>query len=639
MIFQNPIFLWALFLAIIPIVLHLFDFRRARKIAFSNVRALKEISQKDIPRKRLKELLILFSRLLAFIFLVLAFANPMIPNGNNAMGDDILVAIDNSYSMARACDDASCLQHGRQRATILAEKLGSGQLYSLLASSGKPFYDKEEFIRLVQEIGLTPRPFDPMRIENSSDLVLVSDFQDYVVESTMKLARDTSRRLFLLPIEDKAPYNVFVDTLFLASPIAVDGAKRVLNVSLRNSGAEDASDILVRLLNEDRQISSVAASISAGQEKTYSFEVDAGASGEFFIQVEDNQVRFDNILYFHLPEAKKPVISIISADAERNLAAVFGNERLFETHFFGDDENMNFAKIFSSDLVLFHAFDALPDWFDLTRFKGDLVIVPSKNIALNNYEQKLAAQIRARSDTSATTISLTSLKSPFYRGIFKDFDEKSSLPQVKAYYDIRGVTEKLLEGRKDFLERLIRGERDIYWFNGTLETIQAHAIFLPLMYRIAENSLEFNRPLYFYLDDPLITLNRSVEQREELLRLRKSGKVFVPEARTGGNEVLLQLPNELNEPGHYYLETRSDTLGLVALNVPKVESMLDMKSSDELRELFRSFSNVTVMDGRNDEQLRASLTEVDEGKSLWKYALLLTLIFLTAESAIHRWMK
>ena len=76
--FQYPYFLFALFFLAIPVLIHLFNFRRYQKVYFSNVQFLKEIQEQQSSRKNLKERLILSARMLAITFLVLAFAKPYI---------------------------------------------------------------------------------------------------------------------------------------------------------------------------------------------------------------------------------------------------------------------------------------------------------------------------------------------------------------------------------------------------------------------------------------------------------------------------------------------------------------------------------------------------------------------------------
>src|SRR5215510_9926112 len=104
MSFLYPGFLFALSAIAIPIIIHLFNFRRYKTIYFSNVRFLREVKEKTDARSRLKHLLILLCRILAISFLVFAFAQPYIKSkttpvasGKKAIG----IFIDNSFSMGQ----------------------------------------------------------------------------------------------------------------------------------------------------------------------------------------------------------------------------------------------------------------------------------------------------------------------------------------------------------------------------------------------------------------------------------------------------------------------------------------------------------------------------------------------------------
>src|ERR1041384_4906996 len=101
MTFLYPSFLWALAALSIPVIIHLFNFRRTTRVLFSNTRFLKLVKEVTTAKRRLKHYLILACRLLFLLFLVLTFAQPIIPAieqiGN---GRSLTLYIDNSQSMS-----------------------------------------------------------------------------------------------------------------------------------------------------------------------------------------------------------------------------------------------------------------------------------------------------------------------------------------------------------------------------------------------------------------------------------------------------------------------------------------------------------------------------------------------------------
>ena len=75
-------FLWAFTILIIPIIIHLFNFKRHKTLYFSSLSFIKHVDQQTKSTKKLKHLLTLLSRILAFIFLILAFAQPYFSDEN-----------------------------------------------------------------------------------------------------------------------------------------------------------------------------------------------------------------------------------------------------------------------------------------------------------------------------------------------------------------------------------------------------------------------------------------------------------------------------------------------------------------------------------------------------------------------------
>src|SRR6267142_6603856 len=96
-----PSFLWALSALAIPIIIHLFNFRKTTRIYFSNTRFLRQVKEETTQKRRLKQYLVLASRLLFLLFLVLAFAQPFLPAKEQiTSGKDIIIYLDNSFSMS-----------------------------------------------------------------------------------------------------------------------------------------------------------------------------------------------------------------------------------------------------------------------------------------------------------------------------------------------------------------------------------------------------------------------------------------------------------------------------------------------------------------------------------------------------------
>ena len=129
MSFITPLFFFGMLAAAVPILLHLIKRERATKVEFPTLMFLRKISKKVIRFQKLRHLLLLLLRVLAFLLLALAFTRPFRetvsaarPTGKVSTAHIIL--LDNSMSMAygdrwerarkAAADIARSAEHRRQ---------------------------------------------------------------------------------------------------------------------------------------------------------------------------------------------------------------------------------------------------------------------------------------------------------------------------------------------------------------------------------------------------------------------------------------------------------------------------------------------------------------------------------------------
>ena len=104
MTFLNPIMLFGLAAAAIPILLHLLNLRKLKTVEFSSLRFLKELQRTRIRRIRLRQWLLLLLRTLLVLSLVLAFSRPALRGSLASLGgtsarSTIVLLIDDSPSM------------------------------------------------------------------------------------------------------------------------------------------------------------------------------------------------------------------------------------------------------------------------------------------------------------------------------------------------------------------------------------------------------------------------------------------------------------------------------------------------------------------------------------------------------------
>ncbi|HMF52568.1 MAG TPA: BatA domain-containing protein, partial [Candidatus Saccharimonadales bacterium] len=136
--FLYPLFLFGLAAASLPILIHLLNRRRLKRIRFPAVRFIL-LSQKRISRSyRLRHWLLLALRTLAVIFLALLLANPIFQTGAGLFAGGgpvaLVVLLDNSLSM-RWSGDGNGFKQAKEAARLLLSALNDNDRAALIPTN------------------------------------------------------------------------------------------------------------------------------------------------------------------------------------------------------------------------------------------------------------------------------------------------------------------------------------------------------------------------------------------------------------------------------------------------------------------------------------------------------------------------
>ena len=136
MTFLNPLILFGLLAAAVPLIIHLLNLKKLKKIQFSSLAFLKEIQQTKIRRLKLKQLLLLIIRTLIVIFLVLAFARPTIKSislpGSSAAKTTSVFILDNSFSMTKLSENGTILNEAKKTIKSIIQNAEEGDNFAII---------------------------------------------------------------------------------------------------------------------------------------------------------------------------------------------------------------------------------------------------------------------------------------------------------------------------------------------------------------------------------------------------------------------------------------------------------------------------------------------------------------------------
>jgi len=156
MAFLNPLFLWMLAGAGIPIIIHLFSRRRGTPFFFSTIRFLKLTKLKTSRRQKVEEIIVLAIRTLLLIFLVFVLAEPVSKLGSLFFRETYVVFLfDDSLSMTAG--NSQPWQAAQKAALEILSSLKKPVQVALVFTSGR----REPFSGDLGAIGETVRKCAP----------------------------------------------------------------------------------------------------------------------------------------------------------------------------------------------------------------------------------------------------------------------------------------------------------------------------------------------------------------------------------------------------------------------------------------------------------------------------------------------
>jgi hypothetical protein len=671
--FLYPAFFFALISLAIPVLVHLFNFRRYQKVYFSNVQFLRQINEQQSSRRNLKERLILAARLLALAFLVLAFTRPYISGRNTQNANArhaVSIFVDNSYSMETLNREGSLLDEAKLRAKEIASAYSINDRFQLLTQDfeGKHqrLLSRDEFNDAVDTVKISPQSRSLQQIINRQQSLLsmqpnafrsiyiISDFQKNMAGG-QKLKADTATHICFVQLKADNLPNVAVDSVALLSAVHRPGESEKLVVRLHNYAGEKAEKIPLKVVinGEQKALGSYTIAPRVVQMDTLAFSglMPGWQRGE--ISLQDNPVTFDNQFYFSFNvKQQMPVLLIDDGTPDTYLKAVFASDPFFNATRVPAG-NVDYAKLSTWPLIILSDVKSVSTGLaqQLKAYVikgGSLAVFPAADADLNNYRAFLQPMNTAYPEkliTENTRVSAINLQNPVFKNIFDSFPQNPDLPVVKKYYQLAdppAMNENLLQlpGGKSFWAETAYGNGKVYIsavpLDDNFSNLQRHALFLPVMFRIALLS-GHDQPLFYTIGhDETMEIPPVQTDEKQLLKLVKGNISIIPDVRQQEGSTLLYASDELTETGTYDLRKQDSTIAVLAFNDNRSESDLSYFSKADLANMLPKNADV-LQSGSN--AITNAIAEENIGLQLWKLCIILALIFLAAEIALIRYFK
>ncbi len=668
--FLYPGFLFALLAVLIPVIIHLFNFRKFKKVYFSNVAFLKEVQEQNSSKEKLKNLLILAARILAITFLVFAFSRPFISSNataNKASGNIVSIYLDNSYSMDAVNKEGSLLDEAKRRAKEIVKSYQINDRFQLLTNDFEGQHQRllnaEEFLQAVDEVKISAANRNLQQVINRQQGVftgssnrfayVISDFQqNFVGKEPVKKEEQT--QLALVKLSGNELPNISVDSVWFLSPVHQANTSEKIIVRLKNFGNEDAQNVPLKLTINNQQKAVGSINVKAGETAIDTLSYSGLGLGwqRGVLSIKDFPLTFDDQLNFSFNvNANQQVLSINGIKTAKYIEALFNADSYFKLSSVSEN-NINYASFANYSLIVLNGISQPSSGLaqELKNYLnngGSVVIFPSTETDKTTYSSFLTALKLPAVENLVTEpgkVAQIELKHPLFKDVFEVLPKNMDLPLANRYftYAERSTTSKenLLQfpAGKLYLARYPINSGQVFLAATGLDeqdgNLAKHPLFVPLMYKIAFESAK-DQPLFYTIaKDNVIELPAVKIGANQSLKLIGDGFEVIPDVNHQNGKTLLYVADQIQKAGFYTIKNGDTTLAVVAYNDNRAESEMKYDSQTALEEKFGA-QKIHFIDAQK-ENVSSAIAEENNGTELWKLCLILSLVFIAAEILLVR---
>ena len=673
--FLYPNMLYALFALIIPIVVHLFNFRRHKLVYFSNTSILKTIEQENSKTKKLKYIITLIARMLFIAALVIAFAFPYKRDNNtinNNVDNLIAVYIDNSMSMQSLSSEKTLFEDARTSAMKLVENLNQAQKYVLLSNDRDPKNEypmnKDEMLIRLNEMKTesVSTTFEDIYNSlsfirkkndfNSATFFVYSDFQNNTMTSG-DLKVDTTIQIVVFPLESDFQNNIYIDSVWLQSPVLHKNMTNELNARIVNETQNEIKGLPVNFSIDENVVAYTTCDIKADSyaDVNMQFAIENEGDSKAKVSIKDSPITFDdeyNLVLKVRPEIN--VIEISSADKVQqskfnSLSLLFDGDPLINyqsMNQYNIDQNViNNAQMIVLDANVNETLQQ--SLIEFAERGGSLLVIESQ---ANSYIYNHLGIKPVDFDENDTKVEYIAKRNTFFDDIFVKLPDNADLPMIRKHirFELGKNVQNIisLQNGDPFLMMSNVGKGKVFVMSTSLDEeysdLANHALFVPLMYKMALIGGNVSELSYTIGIDKTLNINDVSLNVDDRISLKSDNAMYdifpMIENRSGINYIYFF--EDLPSSGFYDIYKNEDYVKTVAWNDNRDESKMSFYDKEEAVKIFDDNGlNVAVAVDNDDINSSDMIEVMVKDSSLWKIFVVIALMALLIEILILRFWK
>ncbi|HSW56374.1 MAG TPA: BatA domain-containing protein [Ignavibacteriaceae bacterium] len=688
MTFLNPAILFGLLAASIPIIIHLLNLRKLKKIEFSTLQFLKELQKNKIRKIKLKQWLLLALRVLIILCIVTAFARPTlvgvsVGGTTSAAKTTAVFILDDTFSMSVIDQEGSYFNQAKESIKDILDQFEEGDEFGLILVSHQP--DEIEMTsnltKFRDEVNSSAISFTSNKLNSAiikavqvignaknfnKEIYLFTDFQkgrlaneNEITDLKEQLGEQV--RLYSFNYGGKEVSNFGIDNLKINTQIFEKDKSVKFDATIKNYSDRAKDNLVVSLFINGERLAQQSLNLNPGESKTANLEASAKtfSYNEALVEIEEDDLLEDNKKYtsFFIPE-KIPVL--ILADNLSDTKLIEAALKSVSDQGYFDVTVKKTEQISGTQLNNFQVMIIVSSNFENAREKVNqflssgkgIIIFPSSETNPTGFNNSLSTIGIASAGSFVKTERGQSIQfneidfnHPVFENIFVDEKKKQvESPDFYSYYKInpagKGKRIISLEDESSFLSQysvsggkiLLFSSSPVFsWSDFPIKSIFAPLVTKSVMYLSTKNISDAN-----FLAGETINVNVSERNLPQIKIVRPDNREDLITLNENQRSDFISY-SSTSTAGNYKFFSGEKLLTMSSVNTDPAESVTEYIDAGEFEEYLEkiNFSGKHIRIDKNDNPGQMIL-QARFGSELWRYFVWIAILLALVEMTIAR---
>jgi len=534
-----------------------------------------------------------------------------------------------------------------------------------MRGSQQRWLSQENTVAAIEEINVSPEVTRLSQVnfklmqsapdDGNHIIYYLSDFQKSITD--FEFQSDTTTEVNLIPFQAIKENNISIDSAWFEAVVPSVNQNNKLYVRIKNYSNERKDDVRLSIVHNGQTRPEGTVNIPANSSITDTINILVTEAGwqDMTVKIDDYPIQFDDQYYISFDvKSKVNTLSINEGSSNRYLTALFKGMSQFDLMDM-TTANIQYDRFKEKDLVILDDLNSISSGLaaalqSYVSNGGNLLIFPSSSADIKSYNDLYARlgtntmQQWNKEDQNVHKINTTEF---VFNNVYESTGRNLKLPTTKGHftfsnYSTRGG-ESLLEYRngQDFVTKYTLEKGNIYLcaapLNKDYNDLAINAeIFVPLLYKVSYSNSQSEKITYTIGVDNLTEVN-SVTDGSEIIYKITGEEEFIPGQTNQGSSTVITFNDMVKKAGFYKVRLQDQIVKGLGFNFDRVESALEQFSAKELNSQYGE--KVNILDNILNADLATIIKEKDQGVTLWRWFLILALVFLAIETLLLRFWK